>query len=392
MTAAQHPALPPGIHTWVTLPGAVKLLAAARGPLEAGHRGDRTRIPVTLTESDRRDAGRLLGLAWQASDRPVTLGMLRSALTRAGATLPGVLTATGGPLRDLLGERAARNEQAAAHRARTTAELASAHVPDTVIHLALQRRWLGDPTTAHANTIAIRIAAVLERVRTPGASVPLLATLAGETLSDPHALDASQPLGRATARILAATQALHDNADPAQAAELACSSSSGWRTTWANAGVACDEVSSMVLVLNVPLPRGSTAARVATPGEPVWLTARTLRDLPAHATTPGWAPPAVRVCENPSVIESAADTYGADCLPLVCTFGRPHAAAWQLLRALAAAGTHLFISADQDAAGRSITAALLDALPNSTPWLKEVPGTYEEERLRELLRDLDPTG
>ena len=54
-------------------------------------------------------------------------------------------------------------------------------------------------------------------------------------------------------------------------------STEAWRAAWASVGVACDRVSSTVLVLNLPL-LGSPALQAVTavPGEPTWLTARTL--------------------------------------------------------------------------------------------------------------------
>jgi hypothetical protein len=150
--------------------------------------------------------------------------------------------------------------------------------------------------------------------------------------------------------------------------------------------VACDEVSSTVLVLNVTLAGAAAAAALtrAEPGEPVWLTARAMRGQ--------WAPAGltvVRVCENPAVVEAAADAHRAACSPLVCTYGRPSQAAWTLLRGLAASGVQLLVTADRDAAGRRFLSDLL-ALPGASAWLPAVAGVYEEDRLEALLADLSP--
>ena len=96
----------------------------------------------------------------------------------------------------------------------------------------------------------------------------------------------------------------------------------------------------------------------------------------------------VRVCENPSVMEAAAEALGRRCPPLVCTYGRPSTAAWHLLGALVAAGAQMLVSADRDKAGVSITEELLTRLPGAAAWLPEVTDLYEEERLPALLADL----
>lgn len=66
-------------------------------------------------------------------------------------------------------------------------------------------------------------------------------------------------------------------------------------------------ISSQVLVLNLPLvgmrwPSGSVGA---APGEPIWLTLRSLTGELALARPSG-----VFVCENPSIVEAAADRLG----------------------------------------------------------------------------------
>lgn len=100
------------------------------------------------------------------------------------------------------------------------------------------------------------------------------------------------------------------------------------------------------------------------------------------------------VCENPSVAEAAADALGVDCPPLVCLYGRPSGAAWEVISAAAAAGARLLVSTDRDVAGRQIAAEVTGALgarfgPGCvSPWLPDVEGMFEEERLDALLADL----
>jgi hypothetical protein len=88
-----------------------------------------------------------------------------------------------------------------------------------------------------------------------------------------------------------------------------------------------------VLVLDLPLDGPAPAARLcaATPGEPVWLSLRALDGE--------WSAPTgtqVFVCENPTIVEAAADELGSCCPPVVCTDGIPTTAALDLLAGLSA--------------------------------------------------------
>jgi hypothetical protein len=62
----------------------------------------------------------------------------------------------------------------------------------------------------------------------------------------------------------------------------------------------------------------------------------------------------VYVCENPSVLIAAADQLGESSRPLVCTNGRPSAAALRLLTGLAEGGTSIHVRADDDTSGQAI--------------------------------------
>jgi hypothetical protein len=91
--------------------------------------------------------------------------------------------------------------------------------------------------------------------------------------------------------------------------------------------------------------------------EPLWLTWRSL------SGTFRTEDPEVFVCENPSVLIAAADDLGMQGLPLVCTNGRPSAAAMRLLTGLAAAGAVLHVRADDDPAGQEIVSGITKAIP-----------------------------
>jgi hypothetical protein len=135
------------------------------------------------------------------------------------------------------------------------------------------------------------------------------------------------------------------------------------------------------LALTGPGAAAALTSAAAANGEPIWLTARSLDGAWTSSH------PVVRVCENPAVIEAAADLLGPACPPLICTYGRPSQAAWVLLARLADGGTQLLVTADRDASGRQFVRELL-GLPGAREWCPEAEGTFEEARLDALLRDL----
>lgn len=368
------------LRRWADQPGPARLLGEARRRLEAGHTGDRVPLAVELDADERSQAGRLLGIGWQTGGDDVTLGRLRKAVTAAGGDLTDLLVAVGGPLRDLPGERRTRADVRTRAMEAAYGTLGDAGVPAAVVDLARRRRWLGRPGVDDMDGRAQALARLWAAM--PAPSRPL-AELANALFDDPHALDRDSEIGRLAARILAAA------AGPGQeeAAADGALAAAAWRDTWAAYGVLCDQVSSTVLVVGLALTGAAAAAALTraalAAGEPLWLTARSLRGE--------WAPAAgvrtVRVCENPSVVEAATDALGAGCPPLVCIYGRPSTAAWKLLRGLSEAGVRLLVTADRDADGTRFSDELL-TLPGAAPWLPDAEGIYEEARLHALLADL----
>jgi uncharacterized protein (TIGR02679 family) len=59
----------------------------------------------------------------------------------------------------------------------------------------------------------------------------------------------------------------------------------------------------------------------------------------------------IHVCENPSVVSTAADRLGVQSAPLVCVEGQPRTGARLLLAQLAAAGARLMYHGDFDWGG-----------------------------------------
>ncbi|MGN6299661.1 MAG: DUF2399 domain-containing protein [Angustibacter sp.] len=378
------------------------MLAAARELLEAGRSSAGASVlRVDLDEAQRADVGRALGLTWVASGRPATLRQLAQALAAGGTSLPELLIAVDGPLRDRPGERARAAADRDRERREVLQQLVDAGLPQAVADLCLDRQWLG-PRAVRPQLTTQLVQLLSARPTEP----VMLATLAGRLFADTHALDRDTALGRAAQRVLAMTEpdrggrltARAESSEDLASLANAASSPIGRREAWTRWGVTCDRLSSTVLVLNVRLPGSGglpdLLSAAASYGEPVWVTERQL-DVEASPTIDAGAPPlagvTVFVCENPAVVETAADRLGAASAPLVCTYGRPSTAAWLLLWALAAAGASFAVSADRDAAGTSIRTALLRELPRAEDWAPAVAGVYEEERLGSLLDDLAGT-
>lgn len=381
---ASPTSIPAEMLAWAGRPGPAAALLAARAKLEAGVRGPTARLPTPSTPEDRREVGRVVGLAWQTSQQALTLGRLRQSLAASGVELEDLLETTGGRLRDLPAERDLEQQRVATEEAELRSVLQGARVPDEVIDHGLAERWFG-PRTGRSLLVARAVQVLIEL---PPARSTLLPEFASRVLGDPHALDRNHRLGHLVLRLHAGRVG---DLEP----EVRLTEPTAWRTAWASAGVACDRVSSLVLVLNLVLPSGPGGGSPAAlargmPGEPLWLS---YRDL-SPASGPGLGSMAgcvVRVCENPSVVEAAADRLGVRCRPLMCTYGQTSVAGVALLRMLHAAGAELLISADRDLRGTAISGGLLSQLPGARPWLPEVPGLYEEDRLDALLADLAPT-
>ena len=212
--------------------------------------------PLTLKGLTDEEADAIAGLL---GVRRPTAGTLRVSLATLDRTLRSsavglglldVLSELGGPLVD---RRALKGEHQA-HRARQWADLAAhpsvqgdpglgawlEHVRTT----GLARRLAGDGD-AKAVSNALDVLAALEG--SPGRH--RLAVLAADVMGDAHALDRGKPVGTLAVHALSW---LAGRPYPQDAAD--------WRRTWSDAGVACDDLSCDVLVLNLP---GSARRTVA---------------------------------------------------------------------------------------------------------------------------------
>lgn len=351
--------LPAGLRDWAELPGTQRVLTAVRKRVHRGGQLATGSLRVTLSPEERRHVARLLGTKWEVSGRGVTLAALGRALADHGVGLAEfVELIDGAPL-------PVRRELAAAERAEVEAEqrvaidiLRAAGVSDAVA--AAWPTALGTPRagTGACAELARRIAHVWPLLPWNGRA-KRLGQLAAQATDDAHALDYTSELGRAVARLIAGSVGARLPSRPGRE----------WRAAWLSAGVRCDTVSSRVLTLNVPLDI-TGGARAGIPG---WLTLRDMLGVWIFQPTPA----VLFVCENPTVVEAAADELGPRCPPLVCTDGIPSLAALDLVAGAAESGIDIRGRADVDRAGFVVVSTVESAAPGMTPWRFDA-ATYGE--------------
>lgn len=369
--------IPAGLVSWAARPAAAKVLAEARRRLEENPSASGV-LRVELDSEERGVIADLVGTPWGVSLRPVTFALLRAALTVRGVQLEELV----GPLTDRRAERERRRTLKVSEEAAALDALREAGVPDHAAVALVASRLLPPAGSGGRLATAEQVGRVWAALPGPG-KPESLATFAGRCCSDPHALDADYPLGRIVARLAAAVAAGGEQL-------VDVTGSEAWREAWATVNIACDLVSSTVLVLNLVSWVDGPGGLFGVAGEPAWLTARALMGQP-------WSPKAggtIFVCENPAVVEAAADRMADKSAPLVCTFGRPSIAAWELLRRFGAGQWRLKVRADDDPVGQSIVASLL-RLPGAQLWRYTIRNPaqaseprYEEQDLDVLLSDL----
>lgn len=223
---------------------------------------------------------------------------------------------------------------------------------------------LGRQDPAAAEQLLMRANAVLQRLPTGGAT---RSQLAAETLGNAHALDNGQPTATVS---LAAWRHSENSTSPAQNAargnegkvDQLRPADERVRDVWARAGVLVNELARPALFLNLPV--SAQGANAWTPGEPGYLSLRTLLRTP-----PLWRVESLTifVCENPNLVAIAADKLGGRCAPLVCTDGMPSAAQRTLLTQLTQAGAHLQYHGDFDWPGIHIANHVMRAW-GAQPW------------------------
>ncbi|MDA1051591.1 MAG: TIGR02679 family protein [Planctomycetota bacterium] len=184
-----------------------------------------------------------------------------------------------------------------------------------------------------------------------------LPVFAAHVLGDSHALDIDRPICTLLLRTIRKTS------------ESTISvTKENHRQMWSEVNIIQDELSSTVLVLNLPTDGTGLLGRMlsehATIGEPCRLTFRQLR---IHALSLVDSSPTIFVCENPSILAAAASQLGRQSRPLICIEGQPSHASAKLLTACKKAGARLLYHGDFDRAGLQIAAQVLDRFA-AEPW------------------------
>lgn len=342
-------------------PAYAPLWIAARRRLESnGMSLQGTPLALRLTDGEVDAVAGLLGVRRPSPGAPmrVRLTAVDQALRRSsvGRGLLEVLTALGGPLVDRRAEQAMISADRAeswmlleTHRATEINERLAAwleHVRTT----GYDRRLAGAGGAAAVRT-ALDVLAVVSAdpsgpSQTPEETADVghrLAVLAAEVVGDAHALDRGRPAGTLVVHALTWMRGVSFPQDAAD-----------WRRAWAEAGVACDDLSCDVLVLNLP-----GFAR-----EPLRLTLRQVTS---------WRPPAgghdaVLACENPAVVAAVTDRYGAAAPPVVCVDGVPSTAALLVIDKLSAQGRPVRYHGDFDWRGLMIAGVIARKLTLVEPW------------------------
>ncbi len=340
-------------------PALARLLTRLQTRFERGIDGPSFTLPHP-TLDERKAIASLLG-------RPTGSGRsIRIAITdledviQRGELAPDLRTAVEslrGPLKNLASEKAAEQQAWQAVFDDMEAEINPPGIEAWRDKLRtdglLKRLAKGDPQAA---TILLHQALSVIR-QLPGQG-QTLSTLAANTLGDAHALDNGRPLATLVKRALKQIEPSEGLSDKQEEND---------REQWASAGILVGgAITSTVLVLNLPVAGESLAGNITAHqhGQPLWLTLRQLVRDPPPWQVDGRT---VYICENPAVVAEAADRWGTDCAPLVCTYGQPRAAVNHLLSQLQAAGAGLVYHGDFDWPGISIANGIMRRFA-ARPW------------------------
>ncbi|MDJ1131871.1 TIGR02679 family protein [Streptomyces iconiensis] len=356
--------LPPQAGDWLTRPGLTGLWAAVRKRLESnGLRAAGSLRLSPLAQQEREALSLLLGRTLTGTAVTVRLDQLDARLraSSAGCGLVEVLNALGPTLVD---RRAARSE-AAARRDQVWSSCASAVESSPLASADWTPQWFealrragipkGVGPEAAVRTLHQAVH-ILTLLFAPGGSPRTRGRgeLAAETTGTAHGLDEGAWLTRLVLRGIALA---HGTELPEDAA--------GRRALWRLAAVTPDEVSSTVLAYGLR-PQGDgwreqALRERAVHGVETHLTLRELRRT--HLSMPPGT--LVRICENPHVVEAAADARCTE--PLVCTSGNASTAVLTVLDALASAGCAFAYHGDFDWPGITLANRVISRY-GARPW------------------------
>lgn len=372
-----------GTLAFLTRPGLTRLWTAARARLERNGLQPTGTMRLQQLDAPEREALSLL-LARPVTGPTATIRLpdldARLRASAAGRGLAATLEALGPPLTD----RGALRDAAATERTRVWSTARTELESTSLSSRPWTERWLEDlrrggalarqdPHTA--TTVVTQAIRTLATLFPDGEAHPAPASwgrgeLATRTTGSAHGLDDGTLLSRLVLRGIALA---HGTEVPTDAPAR--------RALWRTASVLPDEVSSTVLTYGLR-PTGDTWRETALReradhhGE----THLTLRELRTLRLT---MPPGTRihVCENPRVVEAAADT--ARTAPLVCTSGSATTVVLTLLDALAASGCAFAYHGDFDWPGIALANRVIRRYA-ADPWRMRAPD-YEHLATRTRL-------
>ncbi|MER7799898.1 TIGR02679 family protein [Streptomyces parvulus] len=368
--------LPAATREWLTGPGLTRLWQGARKRLESnGVQATGSLRLTAMNAQERNDLSLLLGKPLTGAAVTIRLDVLDARLraSAAGLGLRQTLEELGPPLTD---RRAARAD-VAARREQVWSSLASSLDASPLADQEWPRQWYdllrrsgvprGVTPEAAIWTLqqAVQVLTALlgpegpERNGTRGRG-----ELAAMTTGSAHGLDDGTWLARLVQRGVALA---HGTEFPDDAA--------GRRALWRLVSVTPDEVSSTVLTYGLRPDGEGWRERAlrerADHHAEVHVTPRDLHDLRLQLP----AATLIHICENPRVVEAAAD---AACVqPLVCTSGSAATVVFTLLDALAATGCRFAYHGDFDWPGIALANRVIRRY-EARPWRM---GTADYEHL-----------
>ncbi|WP_121710398.1 TIGR02679 family protein [Streptomyces sp. E5N91] len=368
--------LPAATRDWLTGPGLTRLWQGARKRLESnGVQATGSLRLTAMNAQERNDLSLLLGKPLTGAAVTIRLDVLDARLraSAAGLGLRQTLEELGPPLTD---RRAARAD-VAARREQVWSSLASSLDASPLADQEWPRQWYdllrrsgvprGVTPEAAIRTLqqAVQVLTALlgpdgpERNGTRGRG-----ELAAMTTGSAHGLDDGTWLARLVQRGVALA---HGTEFPDDAA--------GRRALWRLVSVTPDEVSSTVLMYGLRPDGEGWRERAlrerADHHAEVHVTPRDLHGLRLQLP----AGTLIHICENPRVVESAAD---AACVqPLVCTSGSAATVVFTLLDALAATGCRFAYHGDFDWPGIALANRVIRRY-EARPWRM---GTADYEHL-----------
>ncbi|GGP59524.1 TIGR02679 family protein [Streptomyces melanogenes] len=386
--------LPAATRDWLTGPGLTRLWQVARKRLESNGVQAMGSLRLTaMNAQERNDLSLLLGKPLTGAAVTVRLDVLDARLraSAAGLGLRQTLEELGPPLTD---RRAARVD-AMARREQVWSSLASSLDASPLADQEWPRQWYdllrrtgvpkGVTPEAAIWTLqqAVQVLTALlgpegtERNGTRGRG-----ELAAMTTGSAHGLDDGTWLARVVQRGVALA---HGTEFPDDA--------TGRRALWRLVSVTPDEVSSTVLTYGLrPVGEGWRERALRERADhhcEVHVTPRDLRDLRLQLP----AATLIHVCENPRVVEAAAD---AACVqPIVCTSGSAATVVFTLLDALAATDCRFAYHGDFDWPGIALANRVIRRY-EARPWrmgtadYKHLAARSQAEGIPQLALDGQP--